>query len=109
MGRQVFSDGNEAIAAFDCAGLEHFRIDPDVTLIVLNGGPQDPVVFGQIALREIRHHAAAARTGDGKLRIADLDRLADPRLFDEAFRPVRRVDQHVTLGRKRRGSKRPFG
>jgi len=89
------AEGDEAIAAFDCAGLEHFRIHSDMTLVVLNGGPQDPVVFGQIALGESRHHAAAARTGNGELRIADLDRLADPRLFDEAFRPVRRVDQHV--------------
>ena len=41
-------------------------VNPDIAAVGLDGGAQDAGVFGQVALRQCRHHAARAGAGNGQ-------------------------------------------
>src|SRR5439155_8898050 len=54
----------DRIATADGTPLRDGSIHTDVDLVMLGGRAQDSRVFREIPLRESRHHATPARTGD---------------------------------------------
>src|SRR5262245_32949501 len=69
--------------ALQGAALEHFGIDADVPLILLDRRAQDAAVFWEVVLRERGHDAAAAGACDVEPDLADQYRVANPGLLDE--------------------------
>src|SRR5262249_44041358 len=84
------------ITAVDPANLQHRGVDPNISSVVLCCCSQDTYIFWEIGLRERRHHAAGARTGDAQANsIADRNRLPDPSILHKIFLAGIRLHDYV--------------
>src|SRR5579875_1231179 len=71
------------------------RVDADVRVVMPRSRPQDVEIRREIALRRGRHRAARRPAGDLQQRVPDLNRPADPTIFDEAGDVVAGLDEDV--------------
>src|SRR5438067_12907330 len=76
----------DGVAAAYFATAQHGRVDSHVSAVVLDCGPQDARIVGEIALWKCRHHAAGAWAGDAQGDgIPDRECFPDPSIFREVL------------------------
>ena len=74
----------DGITTSSLATLQRRSIHANISVVVLGCRTQDPRIFGEIALRERRHHAPGARASDAQANsISNRDDLPDPSILRE--------------------------
>jgi hypothetical protein len=97
----------DGITSADFAALHYRGVDPNVSLIMLGCCAQDADILGQIILRQRRHHAAGARTGNAQANgISDREHFSDPSVLDEVFLAV--LGLHYNIGPESARLKAPW-
>jgi hypothetical protein len=80
----------DGIATADLAALQHGRIDPNVSPVVLGRCAQDTCISREIALGQRSHHAAGAAISDAQANgIPDREGLPDPGILYEVLLAAR--------------------
>jgi hypothetical protein len=86
----------DGITTANLATLQHRSIHANISVVVLGCRTQDPRIFGEIALRERRHHAPGARTSDAQANsISNRDDLPDPSILRELLLAIRSLYHNV--------------
>src|SRR6266566_714333 len=87
---------SDGITTAGLATLQHRGVHPDISSVVLSCSAQDTRILWEIALRQRRHHAAGAGTGNAQSKgIADRERLSDPSILHEILLGVRSLHNDV--------------